>query len=343
MIQSSYRDLPSLACSRLEQPMPSISAILVTPDTLSTLARTLDCLRAQTVSHEIEIVLVGSEAAVREAEANGLARAFGGFRSVTLSQAGLTSEARAQGIRAATAPLVVLTEDHSWPQPVWAEALIRAHHSDCAVAGPAVRNANPRSALSWANFLIEYSEWMAPAAGRDCDHLPGHNSAYKRDVLLAFGPDLGTRLEAESQLHWHLRANGSRLRLAADAITEHLNFSRLLPSCRLRFAGGRLFAGMRRLPWPMWRRLAYGGGSVLLPCLRFARILHRLREPGRLAIVPWPSLPLAFGLLVIDAAGECAGYLAGAGRAAASISSIDFHREAVVNRRDRREFGLEPQ
>ena len=320
--------------------MLSISAIVITPDSLATVGRTLECLRAQTARDRMEVVLVGPEAAVREAEAAGLAQAFGAFRTLAIPELVLTSEARAEGIRAASAPIVVLTEDHSWPEPGWAEALIGAHREGCAVAGPAVKNANPHSPLSWANFLIEYSEWMAPCPAADFSHVPGHNSAYRRDILAAFGSELASHLEAESHLHWRLSAEGQRLRIAAGAVTNHLNFSRLGPSCRVRFYSGRNFAGMRRLPWPLWRRLAYTAGSVLIPVVRFARIAGRLRHPGRSALVPWASLPLAFGLLAIDAAGECAGYFAGPGRAAAYISSIDFHREQFLNRRDRERLAM---
>ena len=315
--------------------MTSISAIVITPDTLGTVTRTLECLRAQTVRDELEIVLVGPQAAIREAEASGLARAFGGFQSVAVGALELTSEARAAGICAASSPVVVLTEDHSWPEPGWAEALLRAHRNGCAVVGPAVQNANPHSVLSWANFLVEYSEWMFPCSTTTIAHLPGHNSWYRRDVLMALGPDLARQLEAESLLHWRLHAAGTRLSVAPDAVTRHLNFSQLWPSFGVRLNSGRLFAGMRRIPWPRWRSLLYAGGSVLIPPLRFSRIIRRVRQPGRAALVPWRSYPLAFVLLGIDAAGECLGYLFGPGRAAENISAIDFHREAFLSRSDR--------
>ena len=315
--------------------MTSISAIVITPDSLGTVMRTLDCLRAQTVRDELEVVLVGPEAAIREADAAGMAGVFGGFRTVAVTDLDLTSEARAAGIRAATSPVVVLTEDHSWPEPGWAEGLLRAHRGGDTVVGPAVVNANPHTVLSWANFLVEYSEWMFPCSTTAVAHLPGHNSSYKRDVLMALGPDLSPQLEAESLLHWRLHAGGARLSVAPDALTRHLNFSQLWPSLGVRLNSGRLFAGMRRIPWSRLRAILYAGGSVLIPPLRFSRIIRRVREPGRAALVPWQSYPVAFALLGIDAAGECLGYLFGPGRAAENISAIDFHREAFLSRKDR--------
>ena len=319
--------------------MTSLSAIVITPDSLQTVSRTLACLRAQTMASEVEIVLVGPEQAIREAEAGRADRGFGGFRTVVAAGSRLTTEARAAGVRAAGSPVVVLTEDHSWPEPAWAEALLRAHREGCLVAGPAVVNANPHSILSWANFIVEYSEWMAPCGTAGVAHLPGHNSSYRRDLLLAIGDGLAEELEAETLLHWQLHETGGRLTVAADAITRHLNFSQAWPSIRVRMNSGHLFAGMRRRRWTLWRRLAYAAGWPLIPIVRFARILRRLRRPGRAGLVPGFSYPVALGLLVVDAAGECLGYLFGPGRAAERISAIDFHREAFLSRRDRARFG----
>lgn len=88
--------------------------------------------------------------------------AFESVRIIESSGKFSETRARASGIRAASAPIVVLTEDHSFPEPGWAEALIRAHQQPWAVVGPVILNANPGSRVSWANLIIEYNEWLAP-------------------------------------------------------------------------------------------------------------------------------------------------------------------------------------
>ena len=125
-----------------------------------------------------------------------------------------------------------------------------------------VGNANPHSAISWANLLIEYGPWLEPATARAVEHLPGHNSSYKRNVLLEYGPALETMLETESILHWDLRAKGFALLLEPAAKALHLNFTTIGASMRLRFHSGRLFAAARAaagrarggLPMPQPRR-----------------------------------------------------------------------------------------
>ncbi|MCL6546490.1 MAG: hypothetical protein K6T61_14805, partial [Bryobacteraceae bacterium] len=92
-------------------------------------------------------------------------------------------------MRAASAPLVVMTEDHSLPEPGWAAALLEAHREHRAAVGPAIVNGNPESLLSWANVVIEYGEWLDPVQSRPVQHLPGHNTCYRRDVLLDYGEE----------------------------------------------------------------------------------------------------------------------------------------------------------
>jgi len=46
--------------------------------------------------------------------------------------------------------------------------------------GPAVKNGNPFSLLSWANFLIEYNEWLDPAPSGEVSHVPGTTAPTRR-------------------------------------------------------------------------------------------------------------------------------------------------------------------
>jgi hypothetical protein len=314
--------------------MPLMSVIVITPDGLGTVGRTMAHMRNQTVRRDLEVVLVGP-GVTGQAAASGVESTFGAVRTVDVESMGSTARARAAGIRAATAPVIVLTEDHSFPESDWAEVLLDAHREEWAVVGPAVLNANPDSLLSWANLVIEYGEWLGPAPAGQCEHLPGHNSAYKRDLLLALGDQLERFLEAESLLHWHLREQGYKLYLEPRAKTRHLNFSRLSSSLALRYHCGHMFAGMRATAWPLRQRLAYAVASPLIPLVRLARIVQQLRRPGRRKDLIARLFPLLLLLLAIDAGGELTGYLLGPGRAPTKIADIDFHRERYLNRRDR--------
>ncbi len=216
-----------------------------------------------------------------------------------------------------------------------------AHAGPWAGIGPAVFNANPATRVSWANLLIEYGPWLAP---RDCGvwpHIPGHNSCYKRDVLLSCGDRLGALMEAESVLQWMLQRAGHRFTIEPSAHTRHENFSRFGASLPLRFHGGRLFAASRRQEWTLARRLLYAAGAPLIPFLR-ARRASRDRQRVGAPACRHGLMIVTFALLVVDAAGELVGYLAGAGDSMARLSDLEFHRERFLTAHDRAAAGVAP-
>lgn len=311
-----------------------ISVIIISPDGYETIQPLLRRLKAQTIRQQLELVFVapaGTMGSTDEIAADG----FAAVKKIEIRDMKRSSHARAAGIRAAASPIVVLTEDHSFPEPEWAASLVHAHCGDWAVVGPAVKNGNPGSLLSWANFLIEYSEWLYPASGGVRHHLPGHNSSYKREALLPYLGDLENWLETESVLHWDLESRGKRLYLEPLACIRHLNFSRFRSSVTLRFHAGRLFAGMRRRNWSARRRALYAGLFFLIPLVRLARIWRELLRPGRPFRLAFACLPWMMPLLLIDALGEMMGYLGGPKNSAEYITRIDFHREQFMNRKDR--------
>jgi hypothetical protein len=242
--------------------------------------------------------------------------------------------ARAGGGRAASAPIVALAEDHCFPTRGWAEALLRAHREPWAAVGPAFLNANPATRVSWANFAVEYGPWLHPVPRGAAAHLPGHNSSYKRDLLLAYGEDLEAMLEAESILHWDLQRRGLQVAMEPDARVRHRNFSRWTSSIALRFCCGRLFAASRSRGWPSWKRAAYAAGCPLLPPLRTWRALRDLRRVGDTRPRRGLSLALA-SLLVFDAIGEATGYALGQGDASRQLGAIEFDRQRFLAKSDR--------
>ena len=311
---------------------PAMSVVVMTQDRYDALRKTVRHLRAQKGRERLEIVVVAPARPTLGLDETELS-AFWGHRVVEVGDMSSTPRARAIAVRHATAPVVAFVEEHAYPAPGWAEALIVAHRDDWAAVGPTMANANPHSLVSWANFIIEYGPWSEPAAGGPAEHLPGHNCSYKRALLLEYGSRLEGMLDAESLLHWDLRAKGHRLRLDPDARIFHQNFTAIRPSLTLRFHGGRLFAASRARGWSRWRRLLYGGAGCLIPVVRGARIARELRRPGRPRHLLPRILPALLGGLVVDAAGEMVGYSFGDGNARARLGDMEFHRERYVKAR----------
>jgi hypothetical protein len=166
------------------------------------------------------------------------------------------------------------------------------------------------------------------------DHLPGHNSSYKRAILLDYGTELEAMLESESVLHWDLRAKGYQLYLEPAAEISHLNFGLLSSWIQAQFYNGRLFAATRARRWSPLQRLFYTGGAPLIPVVRFRRILQQLRS-GRRRNLPPGVLPTLILGLVVSAVGEMMGYALGAGDAKQKLSNFEFHRIRHLRKQDR--------
>jgi hypothetical protein len=309
---------------------PLVTAIFITPDDFETTRRTVVAWSKQTIASRVEAIVVAPSAAALR-EDTQLLSTFHGMQVLEHGPARSTAAMRAQGIRAARAPFVAITEDHCYPSRRLAELALKKFAEGHDVVAAPFRNANPSLAMSWANLLIEYAPWVDPPPPGEPTHLPGHNGLYRRDVLLSYGEELESIFEAETVLQWDMASrHGSTLALLEGARMHHLNFSKIPASLWLRFLGGLLFAGNRAREWGWGKRLAYAAGSPLIPLVRFRRIagaIHRVKPASRVrGLRALVLLALAF-----DALGELAGYLgAPSDKAMDLLTGIEFKRERFM-------------
>lgn len=318
---------------------PALSFVIYTPDTYSTIRRTLEYLHRQTIRNQLQIVVVAPDA--KAIQPDGMCADFFDVQIIGVGDVSL-SEARAQGVFCARAPVVAMIEDHSFLTPEWAETILHAHQQSYAAVGPVVINGNPDTIVSWADMVINYADWLAPMASGEMSHLPGHNSTYKRDVLIRYGDRLASMLAAESILHWDLRAQGHTLYLEASAQTAHVNYSLLRPFLPLQFYAGRIFAAKRALDWPAWKRLVYGLGSPLIPLVRLRRILQKIRRTNLTTRLTLRLIPLLLIGLVANALGELMGYVLGIGNAEVLLNPMEVRRMDYITDDDRRKLFEEP-
>lgn len=318
---------------------PELSVILSTPGAFGAIRKTLSHLATQTALDSLELVIVATKHDVLQPDERVLA-AFPRHRIVEIGEFGPLGEANAAGVRAAAAPLIVFAEDHCFPDPEWAEHLIRAHEGPWVAVGPAVRNANPSTAISWADLFIGYGPWLEPVPGQDVPFLPGHNSSYKRSVLLAFDERLPELLNVETVLHWELRSKGYRLRLEPSARVAHTNFSLWSSWRRVLWHNGRAFAAERRKGMSRGARVVYVLGAPLIPLVRLARIVPAARS-AQVRLQLLRCLPAMLLGLSIDAMGQLAGYAFGASKNEERLAMYECHRVEHVTARDRREVFAE--
>jgi hypothetical protein len=312
---------------------PDLSIILLTADSFEPIRRTVRAFKAQTVPDRLELLIVCPD----EKSLGMPKEEVDGFHSVHVISFGnleTTSQARAEAIRVAQAPVVVFAEDHAYPEPDYAEALIEAHRGPWAGVGPVLINANP-GIISWIALLAGYGRWTDPIPGGVMNDIPGHNSSWKRPLLLDYGSKLEFMLPAPTFLNWDLQARGYQLYIEPRARVRHLQVSKFWLWVKEHFNVARLFPAQRAANWPWYKRLFYIAGMPVLMTRTLRGWLEHFRRvdpSGRILTTAWPLLIV---FTMIWAAGEIAGYSIGIGRAQEDTLIFDTNRAACVNRRDR--------
>jgi hypothetical protein len=318
---------------------PLLSVILVAGSGAASIARTVWHMRQQSVQSDIEFIVVVPHA--RDLDDMNIGE--GEFAAVRVLPVGPITErgdAAARGISIASAPIVGLIEDHSFPEPEWADALIRAHAGPWAGVGPGVENANPDTARSCVNFLLSYVAFSGKQMAGVRELIPWHNSAYKRELLIPFNSRLGHLLTWEGDLQDELRNSGHTLYFQPEARTHHANVSRFESTIWQNLHRGRVLGAIRvrREGWPGWRRLAYAAAFPLYPLVQLRHLLPVVQRQrysfGMLVRV----LGMLGPVLWAAAIGEACGILAGAGHAFDKLDDFDLHRLSHVTRKERKEI-----
>lgn len=240
----------------------------------------------------------------------------------------LFSAVKAEGVRLASAPVVAFVEEHARVRPGWAGALIEAHRGPWAGVGPEMHNGNPEVRFSRVIQLINYHSWMPPAPRAEFGMLPGHNSSFKRDVLLSYGERLDDLLRAEALLHLQLHRDGHRLLLEPAAGVEHVNESSLGSAARGRFLWNRIYAPLRAraFGWSRTRRLAYILGMPLVPFYTLALLfLFLARRRPQWLPTALAGAPAIFGAQLAAGAGQSLGLLLGTGDAEARFTRFEMN------------------
>ncbi|MDA0323406.1 MAG: hypothetical protein O2923_11930 [Verrucomicrobia bacterium] len=320
---------------------PAISAIVITPDTWHTMGNTLAALQTQTIRAQIQLVLVGPTLEALAVPDDVLA----GFHSVERVSAPSVSslgEVTAAGVRGATAPIIALTEDHCYPAPDWAEKILRRYaEGEWAGVGPTVTNANPNTISSCVQFIMDYGSSSPLGPKGSQRQLPGHNSSYRREDLMAYEPDLAWWLEVETILHWDMVEKGSRLYADPDVHAFHWNCSRFWPTLQFSWAFSRVFAAYRCARLTPTERVKLAVLWPLIPLARIRRIwpimtatLGHARALG--------ALPAMFLNLVVSGAGEGLGYVSGEAGSLRRCLDLEFHRGRFLHASERIQVPSQP-
>jgi hypothetical protein len=307
--------------------LPEMSVLLVIGARRERAQRVLDALDAQTRADALEVVVIdlAAEGAPPLRRPGRVPMAY-----IPLPPTTAWGAARAVAVRRAQAELLAFVEDHCYPHPGWAEALLEAHRGPWAAVGYAFTNPNPDRYLARAAMFADYGIWAHPARTGPARLLPYNNVSYRRAALLALGDRLEQLLGSDFHVHRELSRRGLPMYVEGRALAAHENFTRLGSLLRANHHYARLLAAdrVRNGRWGGPRRFAWGVGTlVVAPLISLGRRLGSL--PGRRAV--WGEAAAALPVLVVAAAwtgvGESLGYLLGPGTSGEEMRRWEVHAE----------------
>ena len=178
---------------------------------------------------------------------------------------------------------------------------------------------------------------MPPAVAGQMDFLPGHNSSYKREILLQYGDRLEKMLESETLLHWDLRKRGHRLLHEPKAVVAHTHFSLWRSFVPMQFHVGRSFAGYRIQGMSTLKRGVFIVGSPLIPLVRLARIARLVWRKHQLHHFAACAHAIVIGL-GSDGTGQFIGYLIGPGHSRDRVAQFEYRRSDHITNNDRKDI-----
>lgn len=318
-----------------QEKSPLMSVIITTGMGYESIRTTIKYLRRQTVKESLEVIIISPAiewAAAVEAE-------FRDFYGTILIEADLDTglyDAWVTAVRRSSAPVVAFGENHAFPEPEWAEALIEAHKGPWAAVGCVIKNINPDSVNSWAQLYMTYGRYTEPVESGEINDLPGHNTSYKRSILTDYGDELRFMLIRTNIMHMDLRARGYRLYMENKAGTNHVNVSKTSSILFDLFCNGQLYtaalAHYKR--WSISERILHSLLEPLIILKHFRGTLQSIRRAGQWNQLIPAALPIILAGLSAHLLGKLRGYVIGFGNAQQKTNSFEFYRFKHITEQD---------
>ena len=289
-------------------------------------ARALGSLLDQSVSARMEILLfdLGPEGSLPLPESDRP-----NVKMTRLSPADLLGAARARGVREAQAPVVAFLEEHCEMRPGWAEAMIAHHRGSWAAVVSDFTVGNPDAGASDVCFRITYGDYIRPQEQAGVvSSVATQNSAFKRDVLLSYEPDLELMLTGDLILQLQMQRDGHRFYYDPSVKIAHRSENTFRSLAVGVFLWSWGFSNIRAnfFRWSLFRRAIWIALAPLIPWVRLTRrIVRSLRRRDVSLVQLLRDLPFVFGIDCSSAAGQVVGLVTGAERGIREFSHFEMN------------------
>ena len=291
------------------------SVVIATTHPWPELKMTLDSLWSQ-------IQQLHGELIIADGDGNGVpadfATRFPGAIAIQLPGASIFV-LRSAGMQRARGQIVAVTEDHCRLSPDWCAGLLESHrmHPEAAVISGSVENGSPDALIDWANFFIAHAPMMGPVKSGEVKDISLAGAAFKRNALPQEIPRHGVM---EMLYIRELSRRGGKLFVNSEISLDHVQSYGFWRTFAVHYHNGRSIAGFRGLKLGPWQLLLRIGSCAILPLFLLSRSAYSVIKKRRFVPQLLLSFPLMAALATCHAAGEVAGYIAGAGKSPTHLS-----------------------
>src|SRR5262249_4139067 len=232
-------------------------------------------------------------------------------RTLQLPERALAARARAAGVASARGDILAFADSDVYAAPDWIDEVVRAAASGYDLVCGSIDNANPDSAVSRAEQLLMFSEFLPQTPARSMWFALSGNLVMRRSAYERFGPFVEVRAAEDLIFSRRLVLAGGRILFAPTLRVFHDNRRRLRPYLRNQVLLGTYPAMARRVvPFDdSSSRLLFLALLPVAPAAKLAKIAWRLSRwcPRQLL-----ALAGAFPLVLLGAFAYGAGQLRGA-------------------------------
>ncbi|MCS6800671.1 MAG: hypothetical protein RMM58_09965 [Chloroflexota bacterium] len=238
---------------------------------------------------------------------------------------------RAYAVSLAAAPIVAFLEEHARAGEGWLDALQHKFPPFAVALGSFPDCASPPTEKSEFMHLTSFASLRLPSAPSLVPLLPGHNTAFRREALVALEPRLPHLLADEALLHRALRDRGGGLFAEPSFRWSHLSDNRYAARIRALWCLNRSAGDAFRKSFPLspLRRALWLGRLPLQPFVRTVRLLIAVWPSSRQRMIVLRRLPIVLCSNCLNAMAQFIGYCFGAGTAGQRFADFEMNAERL--------------
>ena len=197
-----------------------VSIIIPSYNSENTIRNCLDSILAQEFIKECEIIVIDSSI---DRTSEIVRQNYPAVQCCHLDKKTDPGTARNLGVARSRGDVLVFIDSDCIARPGWLNGILSLHRQNCYnVIGGAIENANPGSIISFASYVVEFSDFLPTMQSGLVRHLPTCNISYKRKIFDEFGGfDHRYYPQEDYYFHWQLKKAGQSIYFDPSILVAH--------------------------------------------------------------------------------------------------------------------------